>query len=321
MKIYYYVPENDRPSWGAGMIYYHVWLLSKNNFEAYVLHDNNSYKLSWLKLDISYKYLDKPEFKINNDDFFVIPEFYADLPLFRKFKCKKIVFVQNAFYIFDGLKNAKNYEDIGINCVFYYMPHLKKILEGITKLPLYETPPFVAPYFFLNNFSNKVRKLRILLYPKFDNRDYLILKRMLEERLRLRVGKSFLQSLTANRWEIVELKNKKHQEVAQEMKNATFFISLNTTEAFNSSVPEAMAAGCINICYEGVGPGDFLVNNKNSFVFPNNHVFEIVDKIFELITNFDSIQEVLSEIRENAKVTANRYIIEKLEEQLLKFFN
>ena len=319
MAIYYYVPAQNRPSWGAGMIYYHVWLLNKNNIPAYVLHDTKPFKLSWLTLDVPFRYINSGA-RLQNEDILVIPEYYVDLPQLSKFACKKIVFVQNAFYIFDGLKNAKCYEDAGISQVFYYMPHLKKILQQITSLPLYETPPFIASYFYSEEKNNK-RKKTILLYPKFDNRDYNILKRMLTDKLGIK-GKTTFQKLflKSSEWELAELKNKSHQAAAEEMKNTVFFISLNTTEAFNSSVPEAMAAGCINICYEGVGPADFLENNKNAFVFSNNHIYLMVEKIAELVNNYDRMQEKLSAMRTAARVTADRYTIANLEDQLIRFF-
>lgn len=318
MPIYYFVPENDRPSWGAGMLYYHVFLLNKFNIPAVVLHERFPYRLKWLEVNVPFKYLNRT-LDIEKNDILVIPEYYADLFSLRKIQCKKIVFVQNAFYIFDGLKNGLRYEDLGIRCVLYYMPHLKKALKMITSLPLFEVPPFIAPYYFSQNELN--RKLRILIYPKFENRDWEILNRLLKEHLLVRQQSKFLRLLKPGKiWEIVELKNRKHFEVANEMQNATFFISLNTNEAFNSSVPEAMAAGCINICYEGVGPGDFLRNNVNAFVFPNNHIFPLIEKVLELVSNFENFQDELSQIRANAYLTAESYRVEQLELSLKGLF-
>jgi glycosyltransferase involved in cell wall biosynthesis len=320
MNIYYYLPENDRPSWGAGVIYYHTWLLQKNNFAAHVLYDKKPYRLKWLKLDVSFKYLDDAGLKIQKNDILVIPEVCVNLPSLRMLDCKKIVFVQNAFYIYQGLSTIKNYEEAGIEQVFYIMPHLKKILGMVTVLPLYETIPFVAPYYFKDKI-NHARKRRIILYPKFDNKEYVILKRMLEDKLGLR-QKRTIEKLFAskNDWEIIELKDKTHHEVAEEMGQAAFFISLNTTEAFNTSVPEAMAAGCINICYEGVGPADFLEDKVNAFVFSNNHIYPMVEKIIELVERYDTIQPQLQLIRTNARSTADNYTLEKLETQLIPFF-
>jgi glycosyltransferase involved in cell wall biosynthesis len=315
------VPENANPSWGAGMIYYHVWLLNKNGFSAYVLHDKKPYQLSWISVDVRFQYLNDKNLSIRQQDVLVVPEFYADLAELTKFNCRKIVFVQNAFYIFDGLQSGKSYDGLGYETVFYYMPHLQKVLSKVTSLPLYETPPFIAPYFFSADEVNNQRKKKILIYPKFGSRDFSILKRMLDDKLGIK-EKSRLEKLLSkkNEWQIVELKNKGHKEVAEEMKQATFFISLNTTEAFNSSVPEAMAAGCVNICYEGVGPADFLANETNAFVFSNNHIFPLINKVIELVQRFDEMMPLISSIRSNARKTADCYTIAELEVSLVSFF-
>jgi hypothetical protein len=317
MKIYYLVPDNDRPSWGVGMLYYHVWLLRKNNFEAFVVHRNKSFKITWLNISVPVVFLsDLPD--LNNGDVLIIPEILANTIELIKYKCKKIVFVQNAFYIHEGLGNSHSYKDLGVSELFYYMPHLERILASNFEMPLYEIPPFTAPYYF----SEKTRKEKtILVYPKFNNKEYEILMRLLRDRLNLVVKNKLLTRLTKkSSWKLKELRGLSHMEVAQEMSHAMFFISLNTTEAYNSSVPEAMASYCINLCYEGVGPRDFLINNENSFVFSNNHIFELADKLIDLIENFEMMESIIDRIAINGRNTVNQYTIEKTEQALLSYF-
>jgi glycosyltransferase involved in cell wall biosynthesis len=119
---------------------------------------------------------------------------------------------------------------------------------------------------------------------------------------------------------IIELENRSHEEVAKLMKESAFFVSVNTHEAFNSTVPEAMAAGCIVVCYEAYGPKDFLINNQNAFVFPNNYVYPLISKLYELIDNHLNIQNKLAEIRSNAYKTACKYTMRNTEHALIDFF-
>lgn len=118
MNIYYYSPDNTRPSWGLGMIYYHVWLLNKNNFNAYLIHDKKPFKLSWLDLEVPIRYLSDKSLKLLKDDLLVIPEFYASDKWIKKSKCRKIIFVQNCFYIFDGLSKNSSYRELGYEKYF-----------------------------------------------------------------------------------------------------------------------------------------------------------------------------------------------------------
>jgi glycosyltransferase involved in cell wall biosynthesis len=319
MQVYYYAPENDGPSWGVGMIYYHVWLLNKNGIKAHVLHNKRPFKITWLRLDVPIQYLNDRNLNIQRSDYLIIPEVLADKSDLHGFNCKKIVFVQNAFYIYEGLARGKSYKELGFETIFYYMPHLKKILNFITDIPLYETPPFIAPYYFSEKI-NFNRKKHILLYPKFHNKEYDILKRLIVDKLSIRKKKLITKLFNSDEWEIRELKNKKHHEVPDEMRQAMFFISINNTEAFNSSVPEAMACGCINVCYEGVGPADFLVNDENAFVFPNTRIYEMAEKIIRLVNNYEEEEASLNTMRLKALETAKNYQIDTTEQSLLIFF-
>ena len=258
-------------------------------------------------------------FRSSENDIIVIPEICADNEQLQKFKCKKIVFVQNAFYIYEGLKTRETYESLGISYIFYYMPHLEKILKNITNIPLFETPPFIAPYFFEKKDIKRTKK--IILYPKFENKEYYILKRYLNEKANIKT-KGFFNKMFSNdeSWELVELKDKKHKELPSLMQSAMFFVTINTTEAFNSAVPEAMASGCINYCFEDVGPSDFLINNHNAFVFYNDHIFELAEKLVYYFNNYESIKNELNDIRNNAYLLSKNYTIDKLESKIIDFF-
>ena len=82
-----------------------------------------------------------------------------------------------------------------------------------------------------------------------------------------------------------------------------------------------MAAGCINICYEAVGPADFVIDNVNAFVYPNNHIYSLVQKVIELITNYDNLQEQLILMRTKARITADAYTLSNMSSPLLEYFN
>jgi glycosyltransferase involved in cell wall biosynthesis len=318
MTVFYYLPSSNKPSWGVGMICYHVKLLNDNNINAFVLHDNAGFNIEWLGLKIPVKYLDKkPE--ISKTDILIVPEFYADNAALQKIKCRKIVFVQNSFYILDGLKSNKTFRELGYESIFYYMPHLQKALKFYSDLPCIELPPFIAPYYFEQ--KNEKREKNILIYPKFESREYDILKKMLTEKID-KINPNKLSNLFRKNdgWKVIEIKNLSHTNVATLMQKSTLFISLNCTEAFNSSVPEAMASGCINLCYDGYGPKDFLENKKNAYVFHNNNIYPLLEKLFDIIDKEDLYIEELNDIRKSAYATAELYKINELEKVLVQTF-
>lgn len=319
--IYYFCPNHDVPSWGIGMLYYHISFLNKNGIEAFILHNKKGFKLSWLSLDVPIKYIEDKQ-KIAGNDILVVPDFYVEDKLLKQFKCRKILFVQNSFILFERIKPGV-LNTLGYECVFYYMPHLEKIMSTYFNGPVYETPPFIAEYYFKDASLLHNRNKEILIYPKSDNRDYNVLKNLLDDTFKSSKGfKKWFLKAEENAWKIIELKNLTHEEVANKMKTATFFICLNTHEAFNSSVPEAMAAGCINLCYDAFGTADLLIDKSNAFVFNNNHVFPLFQKLLHYVNQLDDAveQEQLRMIRETARQTADQYSTLIAEEKIIAVF-
>lgn len=322
--IYYFIPDYDKPSWGIGMLYHHVNILNNNGFNAKVLHEKASFKLSWLQLDVPIEYLNQNTFSPLDDDILIIPEILAGNKKILDSPGRKIVFVQNCFAILANLEEAYTYKELGYEHAFTYLPHLHTILKRHFDIEVTDIPPFVAPYYYLKPDKTKLsnRKKRIILFPKPGSYDHSIMRKMLLRKLgEYRSNNLFRKVFKGNSgWELIELENKSHEEVAKLMKESTFFVSVNTREAFNSSVPEAMATGCIALCYEAYGPKDFLKNGRNAFVFPNNYVFPLIDKLFALIDDYDNIQEKLAVIRANAYQTACAYTLDNTEVALIRFF-
>ena len=76
-------------------------------------------------------------------------------------------------------------------------------------------------------------------------------------------------------WTVVELENKPHRHVARIFRQAAIHINVNCQESFNATVPEAMAAGCIPVCYEAFGGQDYLRDGENAYVFPTHHAYPL----------------------------------------------
>jgi len=121
-------------------------------------------------------------------------------------------------------------------------------------------------------------------------------------------------------WELEELKDKTHKEAAQLMKTSTFFVNVNSMEGFNTTVPEAMAAGCIPVCYDAFGGRDFLHDGHNAHVFPNHYAYPLADKLFKLMDCYDQMEAKNQQMRKNAYATACQYTAGHTEQALLTFY-
>jgi hypothetical protein len=310
-SIYFVIPDYDRPSWGIGMLYHHVAMLNKNGFQAKVLHEKSPFRLTWLALDVPVTHLNNVDFSCDHGDIMVIPEIFAGDERFLKQGARKVVFVQNAFLVLRHLPKVCRYEDLGFEHTLTYMPHLHAILRQHFTENTTDIPPFVAPYYYSDPVNASIRKKQIVLFPKTGSEDYAIVRKMLEKKL---------SNDSHSNWQMIELEDISHREVAEIMKKSEIFVSVNTHEAFNSSVPEAMAAGCVTLCYEAYGPKDFLLNGHNAYVFQNNDVYGLLDKLFYVLDHFEANGITFSEIRKNAYQTACQYNMRETESALVDFF-
>lgn len=303
MNIYYYVPDNAKPSWGIGVIYHHVKALNNMGCEAYVLHQKEGFSLPWLDLKVPTKYLDTfAKEGLSPNDTLVVPEVLAQDHFVWRCRAKKILFIQAPGFIFENLPLNKTHKELGFHEVMVIMPHMIPIVEKFIGLPVFLVPPMVADYFYDKPTSDH-RKKSIVMYPKFNQIDFSIVNGLLRRKL----GSNKIKKALGMDWRIQLLEGLSHHEVARTFDEASFFIALNTFEALNTSVVEAMARGCIVFCYEGFGPRDFLVNEQNAFVFGNNEPYALVEKIYDILDHPGNYKNQLAEMRKHASKTANQY--------------
>lgn len=296
-RIHYLVADYDQPSWGTALLYEHVAILRDLGFDARVLHERSPFRLGWLDHDVPVAHLDALDGEPWERDLLVVPETLAAAAARLPWRCRRIVFVQNSFVVARGLAGAAGYPELGFEAAFAVLPHVARVVEEHFGLAAEVVPPFVAPYFFRDPEEERERSRTVLLTVKPEHRqvgfpDYDLFTRIVGRRLR--------------GWRLVELQGLRHEEVARVMADATFLVNLNTHEAFNSTVPEAMAAGCVPLCYDAFGGQDFLTDGENAFVFPNHHVFPLIGRLLALLAAGAAAPE-LERMRRAGRRTAERY--------------
>lgn len=315
-SIYYLVPDSEDPSWGIGLLYKHVEILREGGVQASVLHHRSGFSIEWLESDAPVMYLDDPSSKIGPDDVLVVPEVLAqEASTVGRSGCRRVVFVQGSYLILKPFDEAISYRDLGYDAAIAVLPHVKEVLERHFDIDAVVVPPFIAHYFFVDaNTEKRARQRRILVFPKPGYREIGYLDNEI-------VRKLLVRSCRRNPpWELLEVTDRSHREVASLMRNSELLVSVNCLEAFNTTVPEAMAAGCVPVCYEGFGGQDYLINDGNAFVFPNNHVYELAARVEELMGEIDANSQRLAEMRSNAMKTASSYRESVTKRELLAFF-
>lgn len=307
--VYYLCPDSSQPSWGIAILYKHVELLARAGVAASIVHRRPGFSLGWLDTRAPVRYGLPP--KPRAGDLLVAPEVLATDPEVAAWQGRKWVFVQGAFLIEPHLQGAADYASLGFEQALVVLPHLQHIVQTHYGIDASVVPPYIAPYFFVSDKSlGTPRPRTILLLPKKGYREVGYHdEQIVRNRLRpfvLRQG-----------WQWTELQALPHLEVARAMAGAAFLLCVNSLEAFNTVVPEAMAAGCLPVCYEGFGGRDFLRAGSNAFVFGNNDVFALIEQAQVLIADYGALQHQLAAMRQQARKTAEQYTEDRLERALL----
>ena len=311
--IYYLIADYSAHSWGNGILYSHVRMLLDAGYDACVLHHQAPFRPSWLELDIPFRYLDESGFAPAADDVVIVPEVSAASPIVRQYPWRRIMFVQGSFLIFRGLQDYWNYAQLGYEDAMAVLPHVAHIVERFFGLKAHVVPPFIAPYFF--EPAREPREKRVLFAWKEGYRalgipDQEIALRLLAKEVVHRRG-----------WSMETLEGFTHREIAELMRSSMFLVNVFSHEAFNTTVPEAMAAGCVPICYEAGGGIDFLQPGENAIVFPNQRVFALVERVCELMDHCDAMSDELEKLRAGGRTTASAFHPEATRQALLEFFS
>jgi hypothetical protein len=312
--IYYLIADHPEPSWGTGMLYEHVRLLRELGYDASVLHHQAPYRPGWRELEVPVRYLDQPGFAATAEDLVVVPEVLAGSEAVQRHPWRRVVFVQGSFLVVRGMGGAIDYAALGYEAAMAVLPHVARVVERHFGLTPQVVPPFIAPHFFLSPRPRRHRQPRILLAVKEGYRlagvpDEEIASALLTREIARRPG-----------WSLVRLEGFTHREVAELMQTSLFLVNVNSLEAFNTTVPEAMAAGCIPICYEAVGGRDFLRDGENGVVFPNHDVYQLVERVCDLVDRCAEQEAFLARLRAGGESTAAAFRPEATAAALGRFF-
>ncbi|HYK02495.1 MAG TPA: glycosyltransferase [Thermoanaerobaculia bacterium] len=310
--IYYLIADYAASSWGNGMIYEHVRMLREAGYDACALHHQAPFRPLWLELNVPIRYVDEEGFAPAGDDVVVVPEVLAASEIVQRYRWRRVMFVQGSFLIFRGLQRHADYAELGFEEALAILPHVARVVERHFGVTAHVVPPFVAPHFF--EPVEGPRQRRVLFATKEGYRALGIPDQEIAQRL--------LQREVARRpdWQFVPLEGFSHREIGSLMRSSMFLVNVFSHEAFNTTVPEAMAAGCVPVCYEAGGGGDFLRPGENAIVFPNQHVYRLVEHVCELMDRCHELDGQLERLREGGRETAASFQPAQTAEALLRFF-
>ncbi|WP_296314950.1 glycosyltransferase [Winogradskyella sp. UBA3174] len=346
-RLLFVCPDIQQPSGGIKQIYRQVDVLNKNNFEAYILHENSGFKCNWfanttpvvynsslfkalanlkLKADLSSKQklksLVKQSIKkaknsgvkgevieILESDILVFPEVYGPKLAEVKPGIKKVIYNQGAYQTFFGYDL-----DLKDTHTPYHHKDLISVIVNSEDAKQYMNLAFpklniyrVKYGFDSNKFSIKTTKKKQISFMPRRLRSDIV------QVINILKFKGVLDG-----WNIKLIENMSEQQVADCMKESTIFLSFNINEGFGMPPAEAMACGCIVAGYPGQG-GTEIFNTDFSFPVKDRDIKAYVKTLDNLIKAYEENPEPFNIMTKKAsEFILSEYSMEEEERTIIE---
>jgi len=282
----------------------HVVGLRSLGFEAYILASKKSLLDEYARfMPEDWIIIADKGLPVTPNDFVVIPEPWKDiLHRLHQVSVKKILHVQNPFYIFHGFSNVRMLNEYGlsgvISCSLFTTNYLSSI--GLST-PIFTARPKIDRVFF----SETKKTLSVCYMPR---------KRRIESEFIKGLFISIYPKLASVEW--IAIDGVSRELTAKIMGSSRVFLSLSWLEGLGLPPIEAMASGCIPVGFQG-GGGTEYANAANGYWHAEGDYMGVVRSI-ALALGLDESSDALSLIRENGKKTVDGFSDEQFLVGLLK---
>ena len=168
--IYFYtIDTKGNPVASVANIYEHVKLLNELGYRAYVLHQQNDYKLyedengmgiaNWLGeeyVNLPHASIEAQQLQVGPSDFLIIPEAFGGLiKETQNFPCKRIVLLQAYEYMLEDLGLGESWQQFGVNDVITTTNTQKEYVESVFRGTNTHVLPVGIPEYFTKNDKPK----------------------------------------------------------------------------------------------------------------------------------------------------------------------
>ena len=336
-KIYYRCADPKSPYiGGVKVMYEHVDILNRHEFDAYILHDRKGFRSEWFDNDTKITYV--RDIKLNPQDFLVFPEvngkYYVNIKKYSqhhriftlKFKslarelisnyinpnkkpqpqkvfmqlfstpAKKVIFNQGCYLTFDGLP-----------------------INNDRLITMYNDKDIAAIIVVSEDSKNYLRytfpKMRIFRVHNSFNTDLFFFQAEKKKQICFRPWRNFHDAVQVinilkqrhalDGFKFFPIENMPQVQLAEIMRESLIYLSFGYHEGFSLPSAEAMACGCIVIGYHGRGGKEYF---DPQFCYPvdTGDVISFAKTIESVVTQYRMDPSILIE----KGLMASKYITE-----------
>lgn len=304
-RILYFTTDDAKPSGGGKTIYQHVGHLVRNGFPAFVVHNRSGFRPPFFKIDVPVLYW-QDNFPLSAEDIVVIPEDHVSaLEGFARLPNRKVVFCQNHFYVFAGLRNHASWAELGITQVLASSDVIADFLRtalGIADVSVvhYAIDPAV--------FQPRPKKMQIAYMPR---------KRAFECDFIRNLAGRLSAAMTELAW--VSIHEMTESQCAEILGKSAVFLSLSHLEGFGMPPVEAMACGCVVVGFHGYGGLEYATSD-NGFWCPEGDPIACAKMLCRVAEKMKQGSQDVEAVVRNALATAAWYVPTRQERELIDYW-
>ncbi len=234
-----------------------------------------------------------------NDTIILGEDIHHQLLMAAEHPARKVLLVQNHFYMLNGLRGINNLAELGICAVIstgdaiadYIHRRYPQIQSGVVHISLDR-----------NVFRQSEKRLQICFFPR---------KRSYEVR--------FIQDLFSSQhsqWSAIDwigLHDVNEETVARTLGESAVYLSLARLEGVGMAALEAMSCGCAVVGFNGVGGREYATS-ANGYWAAEDDLVAVVDQLATCIADLHNGKG--NRVIENGLSTAMNYNIDRMTAEL-----
>jgi len=284
-KIYYLLPDFDRPSGGMMFSYQHVKALIDGGYNATVLHTKDGFTLPWIGKygeGVPIEYAgggkdDQINFTSTLQDFIVLPEGYAEwFRAFAQTPSKKIINCQNWYYVLNGMQPGETFMHHGIKDVLSLSQpqtdYLKLIMKGLNikyAVGYIDQEVFKEP----SHWTEKEPRVMFV-----NNRD---------QNKTMNIIKTFYAIHPYFRWIRFDTpQGESFDKYVEMMQKCAFYLHADDVSSLGTAPLEAYLCGTLVAGWDGGHGGYDYMKPENTFLAPNGDIVSLAMVLGQVITRW-----------------------------------
>jgi hypothetical protein len=302
-RILFMSVNYSNPAGGVRTVYRHAEILRRHGFQASVLHVGGPDQLHFETNAHVIRATDNPPFR--EDDILVVNEDRREcLDFAASINLTKVLFLQNHFFMFEGLPEGLGYGDIGITHYLIGSAWMARAMEELLGL---EDVPVVRYAIDKAQFFPEAKRRKIAYMPR---------KLPLAARFIRRAFRQRYPEYADIEWE--EISGLPEAEAARRLRQSAIFLALGRTEGLGLPPLEAMSSGCLPVGFPGDGGKEYMTA-ENGFWVEQEDMMACVHALAEAVRVLEQ-PDRLKAMLANGANTTGYYSMDGMEADLLAFW-